>query len=103
MKELRLSPMQRVTGALWGLIVTGSAVTAMYALSGNDVNLTNVIIVALFVLGGWLVVSALASVRPRKRKPDAVVTDDAVVTEDAVVTDNAEDAEVTEASKTSGL
>ena len=76
MKELRLSPMQRVTGALWGLIVAGAAATAMYALSGNDVNLTNVIIVALFVLGGWLVVSALASVRPRKQRPDPVVSSD---------------------------
>jgi hypothetical protein len=75
MKTLRLSPMQRVTGALWGLIVTGVAVTAMYALSGADVNLTNVIIVGLFVLGGWLVISALAAVRPRKRRPDAVVAD----------------------------
>lgn len=75
MKELRLSPMQRITGALWGLIVTGAAVTAMYALSGNDVNLTNVIIVALFVLGGWLVVSALASVRPRKQRSTAVQSD----------------------------
>jgi len=86
MTELRLSPMQRVTGALWGLIVTGSAVTAMYALSGHAVNLTNVIIVALFVLGGWLVISALASVRPRKRQPDAVVREDPALAE-ASVTD----------------
>jgi len=86
MTELRLSPMQRVTGALWGLIVTGSAVTAMYALSGHEVNLTNVIIVALFVLGGWLVISALASVRPRKRQPDAVVREDPALAE-ASVTD----------------
>ena len=81
MKELRLSGMQRVTGALWGLIVTGAAVTAMYALSGTEVNLTNVVIVGLFVLGGWLVVSALASVRPRNRKQSATF-DDAAVTED---------------------
>ena len=83
MKELRLSPMQRVTGALWGLIVTGAAVAAMYALSGTEVNLTNVVIVGLFVLGGWLVVSALASVRPRKvhSQPDAVVTEEPLLAE----------------------
>jgi len=73
MKERRLTAAQRVTGVLWGLIVIGAAVTAMVALSGTEVNLTNVIIVGLFVLGGWLVVSALAAVRPRKvRQPDAV-------------------------------
>lgn len=77
MKELRLTAAQRTTGALWGLIVTGAAVTAMYALSGTKVNLTNVIIVGLFVLGGWLVISALAAIRPRKTRiqPDAVVAD----------------------------
>ena len=74
MKELRLGAAQRITGVLWGLIVIGAAVTAMVALSGTDVNLVNVIIVGLFVLGGWLVVSALASTRPRKarQQPDAV-------------------------------
>lgn len=82
MKELRLSGMQRVTGALWGLIVTGVAVTAMYALSGAKVNLTNVVIVGLFVLGGWLVVSALASVRPRKRRESATFDDAVVNSED---------------------
>ena len=78
MRELRLSPAQRVTGVVWGLIVTGAAVTAMVALSGTAVNLTNVVIVGLLVLGGWLVLSALLSVRPRKAKtvPDAVVAEE---------------------------
>ena len=78
MRELRLSPAQRVTGVVWGLIVTGAAVTAMVALSGTAVNLTNVVIVGLLVLGGWLVLSALLSVRPRKAKavPDSVATDE---------------------------
>jgi len=66
MKELRLTPTQRVTGVIWGLIVTGAAVTAMVALSGTYVNFTNVVIVALVALGTWLLASALAAVRPRK-------------------------------------
>ena len=84
MKELRLSATQRITGVVWGLIVTGAAVTAMVALSGTPVNLTNVAIVALLVLGGWLLLSALLSVRPRKAHslPDAVVEDDAEVNEE---------------------
>jgi hypothetical protein len=70
MKELRLSASQRITGVIWGLIVTGAAVTAMVALSGTEVALVNVIIVALAALGTWLLASALAAARPRKR-PDA--------------------------------
>ena len=78
MKELRLSPAQRVTGVVWGLIVTGAAITAMVALNGTPVNLTNVFIVGLLVLGGWLLLSALLSVRPRKAQsqPDAVIADE---------------------------
>ncbi len=89
MRELRLSPAQRVTGVVWGLIVTGAAITAMVALSGTAVNLTNVVIVGLLVLGGWLVLSALLSVRPRKPKtvPDAVPQGDALLENDARVTD----------------
>ena len=43
MNELRLSAAQRITGVVWGLIVTGAAVTAMVALSGTEVDLTNVV------------------------------------------------------------
>jgi hypothetical protein len=76
MKELRLTAAQRITGVIWGLIVAGAAVTAMVALSGTDVELVNVIIVALAALGTWLLASALAAARPRKaNRPDAAVTD----------------------------
>ena len=83
MKELRLSATQRITGVVWGLIVTGAAVTAMVALSGTPVDLTNVAIVALLVLGGWLLLSALLSVRPRKAPslPDAMAEDSEAVAE----------------------
>jgi ABC-type transport system involved in cytochrome c biogenesis permease subunit len=63
-----------ITGMIWGLIVSGVAVTAMLALSGEDVDTTTLIIIGLSVLGGWLLISALLAIRPRKRQPDAVVT-----------------------------
>ena len=85
MSELRNGASERITGVIWGLIVSGIAVTAMLALSGEDVDTTTLIIVGLSILGGWLLISALLAIRPRKRRPDAVVTD-AVVT-GAVVTD----------------
>ena len=85
MDELRNGASERITGVIWGLIVSGIAVTAMVALSGEDVDTTTLIIVGLSILGGWLLISALLAIRPRKRQPDAVVTD-AVVT-GAVVTD----------------
>jgi hypothetical protein len=90
MREPRLSATQRITGVVWGLIVSGAAVTAMVALSGTPVNPTNVAIIALLVLGGWLLLSALLSARPRKTHPvpDAVVEDNAVVEESAVVEDD---------------
>jgi hypothetical protein len=77
MKELRLSWSQRITGVIWGLIVIGASVTAMVALSGTEVEIVNVIIVALAALGTWLLASALAAVRPRKApvQADAVVAD----------------------------
>lgn len=66
MAELRKGYAERITGVIWGLIVTGAAVAAMYALSGYTIDMVNVTIVALIALGGWLVVSALISTRPRK-------------------------------------
>jgi len=103
MKELRLSATQRITGIIWGLIVTGAAVTAMVALSGTDVNITNVIIVALAALGAWLLASALAATRPTKKPqlPDAVVEESAAVDE-PVVDESAVEAAV-EAEVTAGF
>lgn len=89
MKELRLSASQRITGVIWGLIVAGAAVTAVVALSGTEVDIVNVIIVALVALGTWLLASALAAVRPRK-SPQAP----ALVEEEASEAETATEAEV---------
>ena len=95
MKELRLTATQRITGVIWGLIVIGAAVTAMVALSGTDVELVNVIIVALAALGTWLLASALAATRPRKApKPDAVAEEEPEVAK-AAPTDETDTAETT--------
>ena len=101
MDELRNGASERITGVIWGLIVSGIAVTAMLALSGEDVDTTTLIIVGLSILGGWLLISALLAIRPPKRQPDAVVTDanpepDPVVTDDEVT----EQALTTDASGT---
>ena len=93
MKELRLSASQRITGVIWGLIVAGAAVTAMVALSGTDIEIVNVIIVALVALGTWLLASALAAVRPRKA-PSATAHDSV---DPATETEAAVEAEVTAA------
>ena len=104
MDELRNGASERITGVIWGLIVSGIAVTAMVALSGEDVDTTTLIIVGLSILGGWLLISALLAIRPRKRQPDAVVTDaepepEPVLTADAVT----EQAVATESSGTQTL
>lgn len=82
MKELRLSASQRITGVIWGLIITGAAVTAMVALSGTEVEIVNVIIVALAALGTWLLASALAAVRPRKAATPATSEPEPVEAQD---------------------
>ena len=97
MKELRLSGSQRVTGVIWGLIVAGAAVTAMVALSGTEVKIVNVAIVALVALGTWLVASALAAIRPRKVPAppsaddiDSTVADAAQIADEVAAEVNAE-------------
>lgn len=107
MKELRLSASQRVTGVIWGLIVAGAAVTAMVALSGTEVEIVNVIIVALVALGTWLLASALAAVRPRKRPAadeaavEAAIADDLAAAEPTaeVATSDAEPAEPSDTTR----
>ncbi len=59
MSTPRLGLAQRVTGALWGLIVAAVAALAIAALSGYAIDLEVFVIGALAVLGGWLLVSAL--------------------------------------------
>lgn len=66
MRPKRLRASDRVAGALWGLIITGAAVTSMYTLSGYTVDAQLMLIIGLIVVGGWLLVSALLSIRPRR-------------------------------------
>lgn len=67
MTTKRLRATDRIAGALWGLIIAGAAVTAMYTLSGYTVDAQLVLIIGLITLGGWLLISALLSIRPRKQ------------------------------------
>jgi len=84
MKTKRLRASDRIAGALWGLIITGAAVTSMYTLSGYTVDAQLVLIIGLITLGGWLLISALLSIRPRMRSdatqagdgPEARATDE---------------------------
>jgi len=98
MNELRNGASERITGMIWGLIVSGVAVTAMLALSGEDVDTTTLIIIGLSVLGGWLLISALLAIRPRKRQPDAAVTTAATEPE-VVVTEQVAASEASDGPK----
>lgn len=63
---------ERVTGVLWGAIVAAGGGFLIAALSGYDVDLELIAIVALVALGGWLLASAIAvSMRNRPRRADS--------------------------------
>ena len=63
---------ERITGAIWGAIVTATGALLIAALSGYDVDLELVVIVSLAALGGWLLFSALAvAARQSRRERDA--------------------------------
>lgn len=64
----RLRATERVTGAIWGLIVIGIAVTSMVVMSGYDVDSQMLIVIGLGALGGWLLISALFAIRPRRSR-----------------------------------
>ncbi len=59
MNTPRLRYPERITGALWGLIIAAVAGLALAALSGLAIDLEVFAIGALVVLGGWLLISAL--------------------------------------------
>ena len=70
--EPRKSVAERVTGILWGAIVAAGGGFLIAALSGYDVDLELVAIIALVALGGWLLFSAIAvSMRRRPQRADA--------------------------------
>ncbi len=61
---------ERVTGVIWAAIVVTGGAFLIAALSGYDVDLELVTIVALVALGGWLLLSAIAvTTRGRRREP----------------------------------
>lgn len=64
---------ERVTGAIWGIIVTAVGAFLIAALSGYDVDLELIAIVSLVALGGWLLFSAIAAAtRQSRREREAV-------------------------------
>ena len=64
----RLRATERITGMIWGFIVIGIAATAMVVLSGYDVDSQLLIVIGLGALGGWLLISALFAIRPRRSR-----------------------------------
>ncbi|WP_062293779.1 hypothetical protein [Demequina phytophila] len=64
---------ERVTGVIWGAIVAAAGAFTIAALSGYDVDLEVLAIVALVVLGGWLLASALAAASRQSRQERAAV------------------------------
>lgn len=63
----RRRPTERVTSALWGALVAGVGALMIATFSGYEVDLELAGIIALVALGGWLVLSAVLSSKPRER------------------------------------
>jgi hypothetical protein len=69
MTTIRRHASDRITGALWGALVTSVGVLMIATFSGYTVDLELTGIIALVALGGWLVLSAVLSGKPRERVP----------------------------------
>ena len=67
MTTIRRRPTERVTSALWGALVAGVGALMIATFSGYEVDLELAGIIALVALGGWLVLSAVLSGKPRER------------------------------------
>ncbi len=75
--RLRKSWTERITGVIWGSIVTAGGGFLIAALSGYDIDLELIAIIALVALGGWLLASAITvSLRSRPRHEEAWATPD---------------------------
>jgi len=59
---------RRISGALWGLLVTGAGVLLIASLSGFELDFELAAILVLAALGGWLLLSAAVSGIGRKRE-----------------------------------
>jgi len=66
MTTLRLRAADRITGALWGIIIATAGALLIAALSGYEIDLELAGIIALSALGGWLLLSALLSATKTK-------------------------------------
>ncbi|WP_062380503.1 hypothetical protein [Demequina pelophila] len=81
----RKSPSERVTGAVWGVIVAALGGLGIAALSGWSVDAELALIIALAAMGGWLLASALAvGVRQRRREREALAALEPTVEEPPV-------------------
>ncbi|MDE0572503.1 hypothetical protein ON058_03645 [Demequina sp. B12] len=59
---------QRLSSALWGLLVMGAGALMIVSFSGYDVDLELLAIILLGSLGGWLILSAALSGLGRSRE-----------------------------------
>jgi len=57
---------QRITTLLWGLLITGFGGVVIADLSGYSFDVELAGIIALALLGGWILVSALVAMIPGK-------------------------------------
>lgn len=64
--EIRKPWRSRVTTIVWGGLITASGVLTAYALNGVHIDVELAVIVALTALGGWLLLSALLTSKPRR-------------------------------------
>ena len=67
--EPRLRASSRITGALWGAIVTATGATTIAVFSGAEIDLELLVIVILAATGAWLLLSALATGFKRRKSP----------------------------------
>lgn len=68
MSTLRRRPGQRISGALWGLVVVGAGVLMIVSFSGHDVDLELAGILLLAAVGTWLLLSAAVAGIGRSRQ-----------------------------------
>ncbi|WP_062131721.1 hypothetical protein [Demequina aestuarii] len=59
---------QRISSALWGLLVTGVGGLLIASYSGYEIDLELAAIIVLAAIGGWLLVSAAVSGIGRQRE-----------------------------------
>ncbi|WP_061960898.1 hypothetical protein [Demequina flava] len=59
---------QRISSALWGVLVIGAGVLMVVSFSGHEVDLELLAIILLAALGGWMLLSAALSGLGRKRE-----------------------------------